>query len=138
MAPKMSSGARQYREQMQDTLGSPRTRCFAEPKSQSLSTPVLGSRSRFCGLMSRWQMPNECMYARLLNNWYIYSCWKSKQISTTYHPYLRRQALIKQIYIYLYKTNGYGLFIFGVVTCYFIHSLGYVLQHQIQVHFVFL
>jgi len=43
------------------------------PKSQSLSTPDSGSSSRFCGLMSRWQTPWECRYARLRNTWYIYS-----------------------------------------------------------------
>ena len=41
---------------MYDTLGSFSTRILALPKSQSLRTPLAGSRSRFCGLMSRWHI----------------------------------------------------------------------------------
>jgi len=41
------------------------------PKSQSLRTPDSGSSKRFCGFMSRWQIPSECRYARLRNNWYM-------------------------------------------------------------------
>ena len=43
------------------------------PKSQSLSTPVSGSRRRFCGLMSLWQTPLAWMYASALNSWYMYN-----------------------------------------------------------------
>ena len=37
-------------------LASPLTSIFAEPKSHSLTTWELGSSSRFCGFMSRWQI----------------------------------------------------------------------------------
>ena len=29
------------------------------PKSQSFNTAVSGSKSKFCGLISRWHTPNE-------------------------------------------------------------------------------
>jgi hypothetical protein len=47
-------------------LGSPLTRVLALPKSHSLSACVSVFTSRFCGLMSRWQMPMRCMWASAL------------------------------------------------------------------------
>ena len=47
IAPNISSGARQQREQMYETFGSPLTRCLALPKSHNLSTPVSGSNNKF-------------------------------------------------------------------------------------------
>lgn len=42
------------------------------------------------------------------------------------------------IYINLYKADRYSLFGFAVVAGNFIYRFRYVLQHQIQVHFIFL
>ena len=53
--------------------------CFCYlPKSMSFRIPLAGSIIRFCGLMSRWQMPSEWMKAKLRNNWYMYS-WKQQK-----------------------------------------------------------
>ena len=56
--PEMPSAGdfREYQDELQqmyDTFCSPRNSCLAEPKSHSFKTAVVGSISKFWGLMSR-------------------------------------------------------------------------------------
>ena len=62
-----------YREQIYDTLHSLSFNSFAEPKSQIFKIPYSGSTSKFCGLMSRWQMRWQCIYAKPRSNWNMYN-----------------------------------------------------------------
>ena len=39
------------------------------PKSQSFKTAVSGSNKRFCGLISRWQIPKEWISGSSICHW---------------------------------------------------------------------
>lgn len=126
---------------MYETLGSPRTNCFALwrnvkwhhieeistdfkhlasssilhaitylPKSHNLRTAVSGSTRRFCGLMSLWQTPWEWMYAKLRNNWYIYTCQtQTRNVSSFIYILAFKQHVFYFGYIHD-MTGGYWWF----------------------------
>jgi len=97
------------------------------PKSHNFKMADSGSKSKFCGLISRWQMPIECIYARLRNNWYINNLKRRERKKSKFKA---NPDLIKVILVSTYFNikHWYCLLGLGVVSRYFIHSFRYKLQ----------
>lgn len=113
------------------------------PKSHSLSTAVSGSTRRFCGLMSLWQTPWEWIYARLRNNWYIYT-WDRKFVGEEREK--KRKMLLFTVHVhmnghsssshdntetYFDIDNGDGGLGLVEMACHPVHGFWYKIQHQI-------